>query len=229
MPGFEETGAAHWRGLLSPDDLAELEERLHALCAGGAGNRLALPNVSTLGAVQKVVAKAAAIIGPAARIVRALLLDKTAETNWTLNWHQDRVIEVAKRVDLPGFRAWTMKDGRQHVSPPITILEKMVTARLHLDDVGVENAPLLISPGSHRLGAISETDVPTVVERLGQSACHAARGDVWIYSTPILHASRAATKPCRRRVLQIDISRESLHGGLEWASLDGVATSERFA
>ena len=41
-------------------------------------------------------------------------------------------------------------------------------------------------------------------------------GDVWLYATPILHASDAATTPLRRRVLQIDYAGHELPGGLEW-------------
>jgi hypothetical protein len=43
-------------------------------------------------------------------------------------------------------------------------------------------------------------------------------GEVWLCSTPILHASEAATAPRARarRVLQIDYAAEDLPSGLEW-------------
>ena len=44
----------------------------------------------------------------------------------------------------------------------------------------------------------------------------AAAGDVWLYSTPILHSSAAASQPTTRRVLQIDYAAEPLPDGLEW-------------
>lgn len=68
----------------------------------------------------------------------------------------------------------------------------------------VTNAPLLVAPGSHRLGRMAEADVPAVVQRCGVAACTAVAGDVWLYVTPILHASKAATDPGHRRVLQVD-------------------------
>lgn len=65
---------------------------------------------------------AASIIGPNSRAVRAILFDKTAETNWSLGWHQDRTICVRKRVDMAGYGPWTVKSGMQHVAPPFDLL-----------------------------------------------------------------------------------------------------------
>jgi len=44
----------------------------------------------------------------------------------------------------------------------------------------------------------------------------ATLADIWLYATPILHASDAASQPLHRRVLQIDYSVGQLPGGLEW-------------
>ena len=92
----------------------------------------------------------------------------------------------------------------------------MLTLRVHLDDVPATNAPLLIAPGSHRLGVIAEPDIDATVAKLGEVACLARAGDIWAYSTPVLHASRAASHPLRRRVLQVDFSADRLPGTLEW-------------
>lgn len=106
-----------------------------------------------------------------------------------------------------------------HVAPPIDLLERMLTIRIHLDDVSTDNAPLLIAPGSHRLGRIAEDEIASVVQRCGVRECLAAAGDVWLYATPILHASDASRKPGRRRVLQVDYAAEELPGGLEWLGI----------
>lgn len=92
----------------------------------------------------------------------------------------------------------------------------MVTLRAHLDDVPATNAPLMIAPGSHRLGRIPESQISAVVEACGTATCVADAGDVWLYSTPILHASDAATAPRSRRVLQVDYAADPLPDGLEW-------------
>jgi ectoine hydroxylase-related dioxygenase (phytanoyl-CoA dioxygenase family) len=109
-----------------------------------------------------------------------------------------------------------MKAGIVHVVPPFEILERMLTLRIHLDPVGADNAPLLVRPGSHRLGRIAEKDIAAIGPAFGAAACQADRGDVWLYATPILHASARAAKPARRRVLQILYSARDLPNRLEW-------------
>ena len=61
------------------------------------------------------------------------------------------------------------------------------------------------------MGKIAE-----VVRRCGSVACLADAGDVWLYATPILHASNTAALPSRRRVLQVDYSSHQLPDGLDW-------------
>lgn len=163
-----------------------------------------------------VGAVAAAVIGETARPVRAILFDKTPDANWSLGWHQDRVIAVRERVEMEGFGPWTRKHGALHVAPPFTLLERMLTLRVHLDPVPETNAPLLVAPGSHLRGRIAEADVPSVVADCGVVGCLAEPGDVWIYATPILHASERASSAERRRVLQVDYASEELPGELEW-------------
>ncbi len=159
---------------------------------------------------------AADILGQGSRAVRAVLFDKTATTNWALGWHQDRTIVVRQRINMDGFGPWTTKRDMQHVAPPFGLLQRMVTLRVHLDDVPASNAPLLIAPGSHRDGRIPVDMVPTIVGLRGIRSCLAEAGDIWLYATPILHASDAAAMPKRRRVLQIDFAAEELPGGLQW-------------
>jgi ectoine hydroxylase-related dioxygenase (phytanoyl-CoA dioxygenase family) len=147
------------------------------------------------------------------------LFDKSDEANWALGWHQDRTIAVRERREVEGFANWTLKAGTTHVEPPFALLQRMVTARVHLDDVGADNGPLLIVPGSHRLGRLIESEIGRVVDERYVFACLASVGDVWLYATPILHASEASRKPSGRRVLQVDFSADQLPGGLCWAGI----------
>jgi ectoine hydroxylase-related dioxygenase (phytanoyl-CoA dioxygenase family) len=106
-----------------------------------------------------------------------------------------------------------------HVAPPFEILASMVTLRVHLDDVPHSNAPLLIAPGSHVLGRVPVEGIDAAVRKCGIRVCWAQAGDIWLYSTPILHASDAATCPARRRVLQVDYAARDLPGGLQWSGV----------
>lgn len=215
---FATDGARLFKGALKPC-MAELEAALARLPPEEAGVRIhgiealepLLGSDGCLGAV------AATVLGPGAKPVRAILFNKSPETNWSLAWHQDRTICVREKREVPGFGPWTVKSGMTHVAPPFKLLTRMVTLRAHLDDVPASNAPLLIAPGSHRLGRIAICEVDEVVRRCGTIACTAEAGDVWLYATPILHASEAASAPTSRRVLQVDFAAaEALPHGLEW-------------
>jgi hypothetical protein len=98
-------------------------------------------------------------MGAAARAVRILYFDKTPEMNWAVPWHQDRTIAVTDRVDVAGFAPWSVKGGIHHVEPPEAILRGMVALRLHLDDCGVDNGPLMAVRGSFRLGRVPATQI----------------------------------------------------------------------
>ena len=185
---------------------------------GRAGVRLhGILSLRPLLAADSVIgAVAAALLGPNCQPVRAILFDKTANTNWVLGWHQDRTIAVAARIDGPGFGPWSRKHGLLHVEPTFDILERMVVLRVHLDPVTAGNAPLRIAPGSHRFGRLPEAEIDAAVARCGTHDCLAERGDTWAYGAPILHASKAAETPAGRRVLQIDYSSDQVPGRLNW-------------
>lgn len=214
---FRQHGAARLNGAASPF-LSRLEAIVAELPRDRAGIRLhGVEGLAELLAPQAT--GVANLLGDDARLVRAILFDKSAAANWALGWHQDRTIAVKARAEVPDYGPWSIKAGMQHVEPPFALIERMVTIRVHLDDVPADNAPLLIAPGSHRLGKIAEDALGDVVEQCGTAACLAAAGDIWIYATPIVHASAAAQGPGRRRVLQVDYSAQPLPQGLDWLGI----------
>jgi ectoine hydroxylase-related dioxygenase (phytanoyl-CoA dioxygenase family) len=95
----------------------------------------------------------------------------------------------------------------------------MATLRVHVDIVDEENAPLQVVTGSHKRGPLSDEEVQGLADAGEVITCTAQIGDVWAYSTPIVHASAEQRKPNRRRVLQVDYSSDDLPGGLEWQTL----------
>lgn len=210
-------GAVLLKGAILPH-IEELKSAIVALPEDQAGVRLhglrALgPLLAGDGAIGAIADKA---LGKSTRPVRAILFNKSADTNWALAWHQDRTICVKERREAPGFGPWTIKSGMNHVSPPFDLLARMVTLRAHIDDVPANNAPLLIAPGSHTYGRVAINHIQELVNRCGTATCLAEAGDVWLYATPILHASEVASAPKSRRVLQVDFAAEELPHGLEW-------------
>lgn len=217
---FEEHGAVHRPAVLDRAAAAALASRLEAALVGRPGKRL--PSGDSDGLLNgrgPVAAVAISLIGPGAFPVRAVVFDKTPDANWIVAWHQDRTIVVRERVETPGFGPWSTKDGLLHVAPPIGVLEGMATLRLHLDDCDDDNAPLRIALGSHKLGYVPAAEAATRAEALPCHTCHARAGDLWAYSTPILHTSARSLSDRRRRVLQVDYAASDLPGGLEWRGL----------
>jgi hypothetical protein len=217
---FLQVGAKLFRGAANAS-LDRISSALSAIPKVRAGARLIgvrglEPMLVSTGCLGRI---AATVLGAGAKPVRAVLFNKSDEANWSLGWHQDRTICVKEKREAPGFGPWTRKVGMTHVAPPFDLLTRMVTARVHLDDVPASNAPLLIAPGSHRLGRVSVSEVEEVVRRCGTFTCTANAGDVWLYATPILHASEAASAPRTRRVLQIDYAAEDLPYDLEWLGI----------
>ena len=211
-------GAQHFRTAISMTHLRCLESALAPQQGHQAGVRLSgIPELRSFlnpgGPVGRIPA---CVMGGECLPVRAILFDKNADQNWSLGWHQDRTIAVKRRVDASGYGPWSLKSGMVHVEPPFELLAGMLTVRVHLDRVPATNAPLLIAPGSHLRGRISRADIPEVVNECGVTQCLAEPGDIWLYATPILHASHAATEPLHRRVLQVDYSVAELAVGLEW-------------
>lgn len=206
-------GCVHAPGAVSQ---ALIDRLITVLPAAAAGARLA-PGATAVTLALPELTPIVAALSPAARPVRCVLFDKTRDSNWAVPWHQDRTIALEARRDVPGYGPWSVKQGVIHVEPPFPLMAAMLTLRLHLDDCPADNAPLLVVPGSHRqrhaaaavAGIAAAGDIVT---------CLAAAGDVWVYRTPIIHASQRAERPRRRRVLQIDYCAASLPPELAWAT-----------
>jgi len=190
---------------------------LRALCDDdtGPGQRLSLDAALARPAIA-MITEVVAGVARELRPVRALLFNKSAARNWSVPWHQDRTIAVDRRIEIPGYGPWSTKSGVAHVEPPFTILAAMITVRLHLDDCPADNAPLVVALGSHR-ARVTAHAAAAQARALPQRICTAQAGDLWLYSTPILHRSDRARSPGVRRVVQIDYTAASLPTILNWA------------
>lgn len=159
-------------------------------------------------------------LGPKMRPVRAILFDKVPEANWKVPWHQDRTIAVRERHDLPGYTAWTVKEGVPHVEPPTCVLKAMLTLRLHLDDCGPESGPLRVLAGGHRRGKLTTSQIRDWLES-GQGeevTCTLEAGDALLMRPLLPHASSPASRPGHRRVIHVEYAREgNLDPRLQWA------------
>ena len=218
---LERDGAQHFAGAISASDAEGLATRFAGDLNGKPGRRLLIePDVETmLSASGQIGGIAAFFIGKKAMPVRAIIFDKTQSANWVVAWHQDRTIAVRERHKVAGYGPWSIKDRIQHVTPPMEVLTGMITLRLHLDPCDANNAPLTVALGSHRLGRINANDAAKRAEQHQLLTCYASAGDVWAYSTPILHTSPRTISSSRRRVLQVDYAAHDLPDPLEWLGI----------
>lgn len=150
-----------------------------------------------------------------ARPVQAVFFDKNPAHNWAVPWHQDLTIAVATRAAVAGFETWSLKDGVPHVQPPVEILERMTTIRLHLDPCGPDNGPLRVIPGSHRHGRLADQAISRLIGA-GETTCCVGRGGIVAMRPLLLHASSRATKPAHRRVIHFEFSPDELPAPLRW-------------
>jgi hypothetical protein len=155
---------------------------------------------------------------PGARPVRVIAFNKTEINNWTLPWHQDRVVALRERIETPGFTNWTNKAGIWHAEPPIELLERMIFARVHLDPADTENGCLQLALGTHRLRKIAAVDAESIAKSAPIENCIAGRGDVLFAKALILHRSSPSRTDANRRAIRIDYCAEPLPPPLEWTA-----------
>jgi ectoine hydroxylase-related dioxygenase (phytanoyl-CoA dioxygenase family) len=155
------------------------------------------------------------VLGESCFAVRGILFNKSADANWKVSWHQDRVIALKERRELPGWGPWSVKEGVHHVSPPSEVMERMLAVRLHLDDCGGDNGPLRVLPGSHKSGYISDDGIARM-DKESAVTCTVRRSDVVLMRPLAVHASSLATRPGSRRVIHIEYTAQELPMGIEW-------------
>lgn len=210
-----ENGFDVHRNVLSPDELNALRKDVDRIDSRTAGIRNLFDKLASL---RRLIGsdsiKAIARGGP----VRAILFDKTRTRNWAVAWHQDLLIAVRDKADLPGYRNWTRKQGVWHVQPPREILERMVTLRIHLDDAAKENGALRLVPASHRLGCLKQEDIRRVVDGAQPVTCPTRAGDALAMKPLVVHSSRKCVQEGagHRRVLQVEFSPDALPAPLRW-------------
>lgn len=151
------------------------------------------------------------------KLVRAILFNKTPETNWFVTWHQDRTVSVSEKFENPDWKSWSLKESVLHVQPPLAVLENMVTIRIHLDQTTKENGCLKVIPGSHLSGLLSQDQITEIVSREEPAYCEAVAGDALVMRPLILHASSKSTDPSQRRVLHLEFSDWVLPAGVGWS------------
>jgi ectoine hydroxylase-related dioxygenase (phytanoyl-CoA dioxygenase family) len=156
------------------------------------------------------------VAGKDAQVIRAIFFDKTPAANWKVAWHQDLTIAVRRRREVAGFTSWSMKAGVTHVQPPVSILENILTLRIHLDGADESNGALKVIAGSHQHGRLDAERIRVLKDAGGIVICRVPKGGALLMRPLLLHASSAGSRPARRRVIHLEFSACALPAGLQW-------------
>ncbi len=223
---IDKCGFASVAPIINEDQIERLIECLSKVNAApdkrngsiyGVKNILNLsPEVGKLAEDSKVKNLVQLIIGKSAQPVRATFFNKTPDANWKVPWHQDLTIAVKEKRETDGFSAWTLKANIHHVQPPVSILEKMLTIRIHLDETDESNGALKILPCSHKNGRLSAVEIQDLRSAKKVEVCRVERGGAFLMRPLSVHSSSAVTYPTHRRVIHIEFSAEILPNGLEY-------------
>lgn len=178
------------------------------------------PRALDIIANERLSAALTTILGPGWGLVRGLLFDKPPEQSWSLPWHQDLTIAVAEHRDPPGeFCKPTRKAGVAHVEASRAVLERMITARVHLDDVTLENGPLCVLPGSHAHGKVLAFDDVGAEHGPRPHTVLASAGDVLLMRPLLAHSSLGAEPGTHRhrRIVHLEFAAaDPLPDGYAW-------------
>jgi ectoine hydroxylase-related dioxygenase (phytanoyl-CoA dioxygenase family) len=221
---LESEGYAVANAVLAPLEIEQLRGIMSGIKGQGVSKRDSIfairnlldePQIQRLARTQAVRELMVPFLGPDCFAVRGIFFDKTPDANWKVPYHQDLSIAVKEKLEVPGFGPWSEKAGAVHVQPPASVLEKMLTIRIHLDDCDETNGALRVIPGSQRLGKIESGRVAREVE-CGEVSVPAPSGGAMLMRPLLLHASSPAQNARHRRVIHLEFAGVELPDGLEW-------------
>lgn len=178
-------------------------------------SRNVIPNSELLNVCRNALSQ----LAPKALPTRATLFAKSDEQSWSLGWHQDRVIAVKEKHDVPSFTNWTRKNEIYHVEPPVPYLETGFFVQVYLDDVSGNDGPTELALGTHKFGKVYRDQKDHIVENAERHLCVASRGDLLICKPLILHRSLPSQTKNSRRILRIDFAERELPEPLRWNRL----------
>lgn len=218
MTDFHARGFAVAEVSLSPEQCDRVIEALPSVGAarGGIRGLISHPTVLQILHHNRFADYLWSVVGRELVAVKATLFDKTTESNWRVQWHQDRVIAVRDRLSVTGYGPWSVKAGVTHVEPPVSVLEQMLVVRFCLDESGPDNGPLRVIPGSHELGKLDEAILQKRVASESAIQLHLPKGTLLLMRPLLLHSSASAVTPGHRRMLHVEFAPAEAISPLQW-------------
>lgn len=218
MNDLEGAGFALADVVLADHQCEHLAASLPAVAAGRGGfrNLISHPTVVRFLLHHTLGKYLWSVVGRELVAVNATLFDKTPETNWRVQWHQDRAIAVKERLNVAGYGPWTTKCGSVHVDAPAEVLAQMLAIRIHLDACDAENGPLRVIPGSHRAGKMNDAQLAALTAGSRAAELSVSRGAILLMRPLLVHSSSPARSVDHRRVLHIELAPREAISPLQW-------------
>ena len=138
---------------------------------------------------------------------RAVGFAKSKDSNWSLPWHQDRIMAMNQRIDSPDYSNWARKSGVWHCEPSVATLQHMTFAYIAFDNISDGQGGLELAEGTHRHGKIAETDIAAHISNSTLVKPELLCGEVLLISSLTLHRSAVMRESGNRRTLRIDFSK----------------------
>ncbi|TWU57627.1 phytanoyl-CoA dioxygenase family protein [Rubripirellula reticaptiva] len=181
----------------------------------------AVPVVKSLWRQEPLLGFLRHFLGDEFGLVRVLFFDKPPDRTWALPWHKDTAIAVKNNsIESPSFSRPTLKAGVPHLVACDSVLARMLTLRLHLDEVTDDNGPLKVIPRSH-VSSSSEGDGAGAAVTI-----YASVGGVLAMRPLISHSSGSSVPGTtrHRRILHLEFSADRrLPDGVEWHEFVSLA------
>ena len=175
---------------------------------------LQLPQIKPLLEQGQLPTFATEVLGAEVKLVSATLFDKLPGANWFVPPHQDLLAPISGKTNDSRWTNWTKKAGVLYVEPPLEVQKQLLAVRVHLDECPGKNGALEVVPGTHH-SRLTEEDI-SLIEEASFQICPADAGDILLMRPLLVHRSRTAKLPQRRRVLHVVYSVAILPDGLEW-------------
>jgi ectoine hydroxylase-related dioxygenase (phytanoyl-CoA dioxygenase family) len=184
----------------------------------GVRHALRLTPVAEIAQDQCLLDIAREVLGAGAFPFHATLFEKTSDANWLVVWHQDTALPLCRKISIPGWGPWSLKEGVDYAHAPAEVLSQVLALRIHLDESTSDNGPLRVLPRTHSLGVLSDDQIHEISVRISPTECVAPKGSVLAMWPLLVHASSKSRGFEPRRVLHIEYAASSdIAGPMELA------------